>query len=139
MQEVSCLLIDDDADDREIFGIALEDVDKACKCITAVNGIDAFEKLNDDKTFIPDFIFLDLNMPLMGGKEFLREIKKTPCLSHVPVIIYTTSSYQKDIEETKLLGAAHFLVKPSNINRLTQILSGLFQKQLLSFSLNQEV
>ncbi|MDP9230217.1 MAG: response regulator, partial [Bacteroidota bacterium] len=65
--------------------------------------------------------------------------KKNPRLSHIPVIIYTTSSHRKDIEETKQLGAAHFLIKPSSIASLTQILSGIFQQQSLPFSLNQEV
>jgi len=138
MQDFVCLLIDDDFDDHEIFAIALNDADKTYKCVTAKNGVDALEKLNTDETFIPDYIFLDLNMPLMSGKQCLKELKKIPRLSHTPVIIYTTSSYEKDIEEVKKLGAAHFLVKPSSIDSLTQILSKLFQKQGLSFSLQNE-
>src|SRR5690348_12426970 len=97
---LTCLLIDDDPDDREIFGIALEEVDKVCRYITTENGIEALELL-EDSTSIPDFIFLDLNMPLMDGKECLREIKKIPHLNRVPVIIYSTSSYEKDVEDTK--------------------------------------
>lgn len=137
-QGLTCLLIDDDSDDREIFAIALEDTDKIHKCIAAINGKDALEKLNDDETFIPDFIFLDLNMPLMSGKQFLQKIKKIPRLNHIPVVIYTTSSREKDIEETKQLGATHYLTKPSRIDTLTKILSALFQKQYDSFSLNQQ-
>ena len=134
--DMACFLIDDDEDDREIFTLALEDANRSYKCITAVNGKDALEKLHADQTFIPDFIFLDLNMPVMNGKQFLKEIKTIPRLAHIPVVIYTTSSYEKDIEETKQLGATHYIVKPSSIDTLTKILSELFQKQYTSFSID---
>ena len=74
----------------------------------------------------------------MSGKQFLQKIKKIPRLNHIPVVIYTTSSREKDIEETKQLGATHYLTKPSRIDTLTKILSALFQKQYDSFSLNQQ-
>src|SRR6188768_1302113 len=101
--DLTCFLIDDDEDDHEIFGMALEEVNKNYRCITALNGQDALEKLNADKTLVPDFIFLDLNMPVMSGKQFLQEIHHFPLPHPVPVIIYTTSSFQKDIDETKQL------------------------------------
>lgn len=130
----TCLLIDDDPDDREIFGIALEDVDRVCRYIATENGVDALELL-EDSSFIPNFIFLDLNMPLMDGKECLREIKKIPHLNHIPVIIYSTSSYQKDVEETRLLGANHFLTKPSSIKALTTLLTEILTQKDLPFFL----
>jgi len=139
MQDSVCFLIDDDYDDHEIFSIALKNADKSYKCITAKSGIEALEKLHSDKTFLPGFIFLDLNMPLMSGKQCLAELKKIPRLKQTPVIIYTTSSYEKDIQEVKELGAAHFFVKPSSLDSLTKILSKLFKKQALSFSLNAEL
>ena len=83
-----------------------------------------------------DFILMDLNMPIMNGKQCLIEIKKNPRLASIPIIIYTTSSYQRDIEELKQLGAAHFLIKPANIDNLVKILSGLFEMQAKSFSLS---
>ena len=134
---LTCFLIDDDDEDREVFIMALEDVDKVHKCVTAINGKDALQILNENATFIPDFIFLDLNMPIMNGMQCLHEIKRIPRLYSVPVIIYTTSSYEKDISKTKQLGAAHFLTKPYQISRLSKILRNLFQKQTLAFSLNE--
>ena len=131
--DLTCFLIDDDEDDHEIFAMALEEVNKNYRCITALNGQNALEKLNTDKTLVPDFIFLDLNMPVMNGKQFLQELHNFPLPRPVPVIIYTTSSFQKDIEETRQLGAAHFLVKPSSIEELSSKLSRLFKKQVFSF------
>jgi len=129
MQNYTCFLIDDDADDREIFAMALEDADKSYNCVTAKNGVDALEKLNSNEKFVPDYIFLDLNMPMLSGKECLKELKKISRLSHVPVIIYSTSSHEKDIEETKQMGASYFLTKPSDIRVLTNILTRIIDKQ----------
>src|SRR5689334_602391 len=97
-EEVVCFLIDDDADDQEIFAIALEDACTACQLFTAVNGKHALDILNAKSEPYPDIIFLDLNMPLMGGKQFLKEIKTHPEFNSIPVVIYTTSSNPRDIE-----------------------------------------
>lgn len=132
----TCFLIDDDADDREIFCIALEDTNKGFNCITSPNGKDALNKLMNDDTFNPDYIFLDLNMPVMNGKQCLQEIKKIPRLASVPVIIYTTSSYIKDMEEARELGATHFLTKPSRIDKLTKLLVELIENKDLPFSIS---
>ncbi|SFN00086.1 Response regulator receiver domain-containing protein [Chitinophaga sp. YR627] len=129
MQEkIICFLIDDDDDDQEIFALALGSIDTDIHCITANDGIEALNKLNIDSDFIPDFIFLDLNMVRMNGRECLTEIRKLPRLNETPVIIYSTSSEEKDITETKLLGATDYIVKPPSISilikRLEQVLRG---------------
>jgi CheY-like chemotaxis protein len=67
-------LIDDDRDDREIFMEALAEIDNSAICYTAENGLDALNKLNENLV-IPQFIFLDLNMPRMSGRECLVELK----------------------------------------------------------------
>lgn len=115
---ITCFLIDDDDDDQEIFALALSNIDEEINCITANDGIDALNKLSVDETFTPDFIFLDLNMVRMNGRECLVEIKKIQRLQKVPVIIYSTSSEQKDISETKLLGATDYIIKPPSMTQL---------------------
>jgi CheY-like chemotaxis protein len=133
MKQPTCFLIDDDEDDREIFVMALENADETLKCVTAKNGIEALKLIEQDIEFIPDFVFLDLNMPYMTGKECLKMIKQNERLNSTPVIIYTTSSYTKDIEDTKEMGAAHFLVKPAGMGSLTNILSDLLTKSELPY------
>jgi CheY-like chemotaxis protein len=122
---LTCFLVDDDVDDLEIFSLAVEDLNGSIRCVTAVDGIDALDKLRKDESFTPDYIFLDLNMPRMNGKQCLSEIKKIERLTSIPVIIYSTSSNRKDIDETLKLGATHFLTKPSSISILTRELSTL--------------
>ncbi len=135
MNKINCLVIDDDADDRDIFEIALEESDSPFSLTAIDSSLKALEALSAGNT-VPDFIFLDLNMPLVSGKECLREIRSIDALEHVPVVIYSTSSYIKDIEETKMLGANHFLSKTPDIRRLSEILSELFSGKDLPYELS---
>ena len=112
---VTCFIIDDDREDQEIFAIAVGEIDNTIQCVSANDGVEALHKLKD---FTPDFIFLDLNMPRMGGKETLQKIRKLPSLRHVPVIAYSTSSEARDIEDMKKFGADHFITKPPDITAL---------------------
>jgi DNA-binding response OmpR family regulator len=105
------MLIDDDADDRALFLDAMNEVDCDMKCITAEDGEVALKMLRDESV-APDFIFLDLNMPRINGKQCLAEIMRIDHLRKVPVIMYSTTRRSEDVEETKKLGAVHFLTKP---------------------------
>lgn len=130
MQEkIICFLIDDDDDDQEIFSLALNTIDKNISFVTANDGIEALNKLNIDHAFTPHYIFLDLNMVRMGGRECLKEIRKIPRLNNIPVIIYSTSSEQKDITETMLLGASDYIVKPPSISILTKRLEQVLSRK----------
>lgn len=110
-------IVDDDQDDREIFIEAIAEIDKSFNCITAENGEEAIRKLHAG-VFVPNFIFLDLNMPRMNGRECLIEIKNIEHLQETPIIIYTTSSLQKEREELVKLGASKFITKPANFKEL---------------------
>ena len=124
----TCLLVDDDEDDAEIFSIALNEANPAIQCLTASDGLEALQMLGDP-AFIPDYIFLDLNMPLMTGKECLVEIRKRPHLLNTPVIIFSTSASQRDISETQNLGASCFITKPPLISILTERLLEIFESE----------
>lgn len=124
---MNCFIIDDDIDDREIFALAVQGLEKSIELHTANDCTEAIDMLKGEK-FVPDCIFLDLNMPGLNGKECLPKIKKLPGLANVPIIIYTTSSMQKDRIETLNLGAADFLTKESSIVQLRSSLTTLFRK-----------
>jgi PleD family two-component response regulator len=127
-QPVTFFLIDDDIDDQEIFLIALEGISETIKCKYANDGIKALEKLNRDTSFIPDYIFLDMNMPRMNGKECLVEIRKIDRLKQVPTFIYSTSVDPRMVEEVKHLGATDVIIKPTSIKVLSDILKNLIVK-----------
>jgi CheY-like chemotaxis protein len=125
---MNCLFVDDDIDDQEIFSFALECLNKAAKIITAKDGVEALKIVHDNSTFSPDCIFLDLNMPRMGGKECLQELRKIPRLKEVPIFIYTTSSQEKDRLDTQKFGASDFISKEPSIELLKVALTKLFQR-----------
>jgi CheY-like chemotaxis protein len=127
-RKITCLLIDDDVDDQEIFMLALTQVNKKFNCMAVNNGYEALQQLKKIPV-LPDYIFLDLNMPRMNGKECLKELKKNERLQNIPVIIYSTSSSLSDINDTRRLGAADFITKPFSMKDLIDTLCSFFDKQ----------
>lgn len=126
------LIVDDDEDDRELFCEAVNEISSDIKCVHAENGVAALELLTSKVDFVPDYIFLDLNMPRLNGKQCLQEIKKIEHVKDVPVIIYSTSNLQHDKQEARELGAADFLHKPSEFRLLCKQIENVFSGVQLS-------
>lgn len=120
------LIIDDDEDDRWLFSEALSRTAPFIECITASDGHEALNLLMDETTSLPDLIFLDLNMPGLDGKKCLTLLKGNPRLKEIPVIIYSTSNFYKDIEESQQLGAVDFIIKPTDYNKLCALFHSMF-------------
>lgn len=115
------LQIDDDIDDCEFFMEAVQEISSAA--YTGIqNPVEALRKLIG-KQIQPDVIFLDLNMPVMSGFEFLTEIKKQDVIKNIPVIIFSTSQLNEVIVKAKNYGANEYISKPSDFNELKKILS----------------
>ncbi|MDO6429753.1 response regulator [Flavitalea sp. BT771] len=106
------MLVDDDEDDRKLFLEATKEVDDTISCITTGNAPEALLYLRNTDNPLPDYIFLDLRMPGLSGKDCLVELKKDARLMPIPVIVYTTSRDVKESIELKRLGATHFMTKP---------------------------
>lgn len=121
------MIVDDDKDDRSFFRSAIRKYNPTYVCIEAENGADALQQLRTTEQ-LPDFIFLDLNMPKLDGRECLKELKKDKTLKKIPVIIYSTSEYKLDIQVTKELGADYFLTKLSDIYGLPEELIKAMKK-----------
>ncbi|MEJ7588551.1 MAG: response regulator [Ferruginibacter sp.] len=117
----------DDEDDRMLFTEALNEIDPDIKCIMARNGKEALILLQNELFEVPDYIFLDLNMPIMNGLKCLAEIKDIDFLKNIPVVIYSTSSEKEFIEQSKNLGAINFFIKPSDFNSLSRYLKEMIE------------
>jgi len=111
-------IVDDDIDDQQFLAEALAGNNPDCRCFTASNGQEAITYLTDAFIPIPDVIFLDLNMPILNGAQFLVIIKQTSSLRHIPVIIYSTTSSKQEMEEMKKKGASYFLIKTHSFKAL---------------------
>ncbi len=127
IKPISFLLVDDDPDDILLFKEVLTQVDASIQLQTATNGKEALKVLRECGDHLPQVIFMDINMPIMNGKESLREIKKDQSLHKIPVIMYTTSSQSSDIEEAMMSGALCYITKPSSLNDLQSILKSISQ------------
>src|SRR5687768_2518707 len=106
------LLVDDDKDDCFFFCDALKAIDPAIGCNLAHNGEEALKKLQR-MARTPDIIFVDINMPIMNGKEFLSNVRSFDSFSKIPVVICSTSNDERDIAHFRNLGC-DYMVKPSH-------------------------
>lgn len=118
--------VDDDEDDAEFFLEAVEQISGKIKVSGFYDARQALKKL--ESGLLPDAIFLDLNMPIMDGFQFLKEIKSINAFKNIPVIILSTSSHRDIVEATISAGASGFITKPSDYNQLVTIL-GSYLKQ----------
>lgn len=123
---MSILYVDDDLEDIEIFQDAVRTVDPSVQYIAAQSGKDLFELLNQEGV-LPDHIVLDINMPGMDGKSCLQEIRKNRKFDRINVIVYSTNSFPKDIEQIKAMGAS-FIRKANSFNDLCSIVRNLIRK-----------
>lgn len=92
----------------------------------ADDGIKALEELSKDD-FLPDCIFIDINMPRMNGIECLEKIKSIRRLQSIPVCMLSTSADPEIVKQSKQLDAKDFIVKPASITVLTDLLDQFFQ------------
>lgn len=112
------MLIDDDSCARYFFNYAVSEVSPKWKCIFAEDGIKGLDCLKEmDK--LPEFIFLDINMPKMDGWECLKKLKADQILKEIPVIMYSTSQREEDALKALSLGAAYYLQKSMDISTLS--------------------
>ena len=105
------LVVDDSRADivlmSEAFGVA----GSATEILTASGGEDALRMLRRTDTAKPDMVILDINMPLMDGRQTLVKIKETPELKKIPVVMFTTSNSHMDKDFATKWGA-DFITKP---------------------------
>jgi CheY-like chemotaxis protein len=118
----SILLVDDDQDYKYFFYKAIEKVDPSVHVVTATDGLDALNKLQQ---FTPDIIILDFNMPRMNGLSLLKQIKNNKELTHIPVVIYSTFLAMFDASEIKQLGATCVCTKPNGFNETIKMVEDI--------------
>lgn len=115
------LLIEDDQIDTMTVIRALKELHVTNRVEHVENGEAALSYLNDAAKDRPCLILLDLNMPVMGGIEFLRVVKGNELpLKRIPVVVLTTSEEQQDKVESFNLGVAGYIKKPVDYQRFVE-------------------
>lgn len=119
-QPINILLAEDNPGDAYLISNALAKSQVAYKVYNVLNGEAAMAFLRQENEYAnvarPDLILLDLNLPLKHGFEVLEEIKSSPELKMIPVIILTSSSSETDILKSYNLFASCYLIKPVDFN-----------------------
>ena len=116
------LLIDDDIDELKIFTDAIKEVPGDFNCVFVNDTQEALDML---LKFIPDYIFVDFNIPKINGLDFLSAVKKTDNLRKIPVFLYSTSISNEMSKMAELLGAAGSIEKTFSIAMLASELKVL--------------
>ena len=129
---ITILLADDDLDDCQLAKDALQESRLYNDLRLVHDGEALLDYLFQRGPFSapgtaprPGVILLDLNMPLMDGREALAQIKASPDLRRIPVIVLTTSQSEADIYRSYDLGASSFISKPVTFSGLVELLRGL--------------
>ncbi|MBW4545824.1 MAG: response regulator [Symplocastrum torsivum CPER-KK1] len=136
-KQTSLLLIDDDEVDVMTVKRAFKKNNITSPLYVAANGIEALAMLRGNE--MPKLlmgqrrlILLDLNMPRMGGIEFLRELRADPELRALPVIVLTTSNEDKDKVEAYDLNVAGYIIKPVTFTKFVEAIGTLNKYWMLS-------
>ncbi|MBS7229501.1 response regulator [Flavobacterium psychroterrae] len=124
MKNTVILLVDDDDDDCELFVAAIHSLNK--NIITTISN-NSLEALNNLKvaTVLPEFIFLDMQMPYLSGAEFIQQLRAVPELSKIQVVIYSSHSQETLKNLTKDLEQVQIFSKPNNFNQLVSTLDNI--------------
>lgn len=116
------MTVDDSASVRMMIRFTLKGA--GYDVVEAVDGVDALEKLGgiDIQAMI-----VDVNMPRMGGMEFLRKVRTIPGFNSTPVIMLTTEAGKEFIEEGREAGASGWMVKPFSPEQLVEVVRRVMQ------------
>jgi CheY-like chemotaxis protein len=99
-------------------------VEKILVCNNGKDAFDTLQKIVRDKEKLPKIIFLDLNMPIWDGWQFLDEFTKIPIEELVTIYILTSSNNEADIEKAKKYSlTSNYLIKPISQSQLKDILA----------------
>jgi CheY-like chemotaxis protein len=115
------LLIDDDVDDIELFKEALFEADPHSS-LEFFNDAGQLLTQFNSLPIMPDIIFLDINMATISGWDCLHFLKENNYLDKIPVIMYSTSSHKKEVQQALNEGAWGFVTKPSSYRDLIEML-----------------
>ncbi len=118
MKQLKILLVEDSAADVRLIREALKETPVAVTLSVARDGVEAVEFLKASETGVtirPDLILLDLNLPRKNGREVLAEVKSSPTLKQIPILVMTSSRADEDIAAVYALNANCYITKPADL------------------------
>ncbi|AOY78664.1 response regulator [Moorena producens JHB] len=129
IQRIEILLVEDNPGDLDLTKATLQNSNIRNNLQTFTNGKEAMAFLRRESPYTkaprPDVILLDLNLPVMDGREVLAQIKSDPKLSLIPVIILTSSDSDQDILTSYKLNANAYVTKPLELEQFVKVLKSI--------------
>jgi len=126
---VEILLVEDDPADVDLIRETIGDWRIVPNLHAVEDGRNALAFLRREGPYAevprPVMIFLDLNLPGIDGRQVLAEIKTDHDLRQIPVVVFTTSQEEEDIERCYSLGANCFISKPVGLAEYTRVVKGI--------------
>ena len=123
------LLVEDNLDDAQLTRLAFDEIDVAHHLHVVHDGQQAMAFLRREGDYAeaprPDLVLLDLNMPIMDGREVLKDIKQDPDLRRIPVIVLTMSDSAMDRLIAYSQHANAYLVKPLELDEWFETVRGI--------------
>lgn len=146
MQMKPILYADDEPDDIFFMQRAFEQAGIEQPLLTVNSGNELITYLSGQGKYadrirypLPALVLVDLNMPQGSGFESLKWIRNKPSLSTLPVLVITSSNHESDIQRASLLGANGYLVKPSKLDDLFEVVKAFKGYWLTHDRLTNEV
>jgi two-component system, chemotaxis family, response regulator Rcp1 len=128
-EPIEVLLVEDSPGDVRLTREAFKDAKVHVNMHVAEDGIQAMAFLKREGKHCnaprPDMILLDLNLPKKGGREVLEEIKESPALKSIPVVILTTSASEADILRSYELHANCYITKPVGLAGFLEVVKSI--------------
>lgn len=119
---IEILLVEDNPGDVKLTQMALENAKVINNLHVVNNGKEALEFLFSEKQIKPDIVLLDLNLPVIDGREVLKKIKEDTNLKRTPVVILTSSKAEEDIIKTYDLHANCYITKPIDLEQFLNVI-----------------
>ena len=136
---VPILLVEDDETDIETVQRAFKKISVTNPLFVTKNGKEALEFLRHEGNYSkpedsprPGVILLDLNMPIMGGKDFLSILREDDSLKNIPVFVLTTSAEEEDVISSYNFFVAGYIVEPIRFEDFVEALQALKSFWILS-------
>src|ERR1700682_973237 len=128
-EPIEVLLVEDSPGDVRLTREAFKDAKVYINLHVASDGAEAMDFLNRQGEHAnaprPDLILLDLNLPKKDGREVLQEIKESPMLKSIPVVVLTTSASDADILRSYNLHANSYITKPVGLDGFLEVVKSI--------------
>jgi two-component system, chemotaxis family, response regulator Rcp1 len=135
---VQMLLVEDSLSDVRLMREALKETSLPIVITVAHDGVEAMDMLHKTESgqgLRPDLVLLDLNLPRKNGREVLSEVKTSPSLKSIPVLVMTSSKAEDDVNQAYLLNANGYITKPAELLEYIRILRAIEQFWFMTVTL----